>query len=238
MVSDGVEFVWPENLDEDETDQLLAHWGHFGLNLGDFLFGVGAVEEVEPIVLVPLDQVDEPVEDRVLGQLLYLLQLLLVEKPAEELGGEARCKHSCRLYHGIKEGFFFRFELNGHEFEAEDDEILGQERVGDPQEYPLENSTVNGILPLLVVLSINLPQLLITVQQFKDSVHEESETILIQVMETRHALQGEVDLARGLSDRLITIGYVLHLSHNSVGFLHLLGDLTGFCLQLLQGRDD
>ena len=47
--------------------------------------------------------------------------------------------------------------------------------------------------------------------------------------------QGEVYLARSLSDRLIAIGHILQLSHNSVGFLHLLGDLTAFGLQLLQG---
>lgn len=107
LISDRIEFVRPEYLDEDETDYLLAYWRYLRFYLGDFLLGVGAVEEVQPVVLVALDKIDEAVENGVLGQLLNLFQLLFVKQSAQEVGGQSRCQNSCRLDHGIKKCFFF-----------------------------------------------------------------------------------------------------------------------------------
>lgn len=83
----------------------------------------------------------------------------------------------------MEELFFFCFEFDGDEFEAENDEIFGEERIGHSEENLLEDGVVDALLSFVVLLLINFFQLLFRVKQFHNCVHEEIQTILVEVVE-------------------------------------------------------
>jgi hypothetical protein len=72
LVSDGIELVGPEDLDEDKIDQLLAKRRSLRLDSGNFVLRIGTVHKLQPCMLVGLYQIHKALEERMLSQLLDL----------------------------------------------------------------------------------------------------------------------------------------------------------------------